>query len=109
MAVKEIKDLEKDKFDDNGAVRISGEITTVANPLDKYSIAAIDEASSTVTYIGKQNTTGTWLLQRLTEAATVTSVEYANISNNGTETTYSLAWTNRATLTFTLLDNLTGV
>lgn len=109
MAVKDIKDLEKEKFDENGAVKISGSITVETNPVSTYATAAIDEVSSTLTYIGKEKSDGTWLLQRITESGTITTIDYANIGNNGAQTTYTLAWTNRLTLTYTLLENLINV
>ena len=77
--------------------------------LEKYITANIDEISKTLFYFGKQTSTGIWLLQKLETSSNVTTISYANIGNNATQTTYTLAWTNRLTLTYQLFENLTDV
>ena len=64
--------------------------------------------SGSITYIGKENTSGTWLLTQIDESNGVV-LRYANVSNNSGYTTYATAWTNRATLDYDYLENITGV
>ncbi len=47
-------------------------------------------------YYGFSNETGSWLIKNVTD----TSVTWATLLNNGSVSTYSDAWTNRATLTY---------
>lgn len=59
-----------------------------------YSVNDIEE--NTTSYFGFSTTVGDWLIKELTD----TSVAYATVSNNGTVTSYTDAWTNRETLTY---------
>ena len=79
------------------------------NPANKYLLHEIDEAGTT-TYIGMMDNMGVWLIKRLVETGTDATLTYANISNNGGETTFAAAWAVRATtFTYDTVDNLTGV
>lgn len=59
-----------------------------------------DIEDDTTSYFGQSTASGTWRILKLTD----TSVSYATVSNNGTVTSYTDAWTNRATLTFERFD-----
>ena len=97
-------------YDANNPMPISGDITTSSsNKMEKYVLHEIDEPNNSTTYIGKEDVTGTWLLQLYAESGKTTTITYANISNNGGQATLTAAWTNRATLTYDLIENLTGV
>lgn len=63
-----------------------------------YSVNDIEEA--TASYFGYTKPNGTWLVKSLT----ATSVAYATVSNNGAVTSYTDAWTARATLTYGRFD-----
>ncbi len=86
-----------------------GEIVGSYDPLAHYTLHDVDENSNTITYLGKMKKDGTWLVIRITETGKDTVFEYANITNNPTQLTYTTAYTNRATLTYTELQNLTGI
>lgn len=85
-------------------IPITGSITASASTLADFSENDreipddIDE--TTPCYKGLTKPDGTWLVIR--EA--ITSVTYATVSNNGAVTSYTDAWTNRATLTYGRFD-----
>lgn len=83
---------------DNGAIPITGTINATPSTLADFSTNDIEEAATS--YFGKTKPDGTWLVQKLTD----TSVSYATATNNGSVTTYTEAWTNRATLTYGRFD-----
>lgn len=80
------------KVDSTGALVIS------ASTLADFSVNDIEDG--TTAYFGKTKPDGTWLVQKVTD----TSVSYATVSNNGTVTSYTDAWTNKATLTYGRFD-----
>ncbi len=82
----------------DGALRITGSITASASTLADFSVNDIEE--DTTSYFGSTKPDGTWLVKSLT----ATSVAYATVSNNGTVTSYTDAWTDRATLTYGRFD-----
>lgn len=81
-----------------GAVPITGSITASSSTLADFSVNDIEDA--TTSYFGYTKPDGTWLVKELT----ATSVSYATVTNNGAVTTYTDAWTNRATLTYGRFD-----
>lgn len=66
---------------------------------DEFQANDIEE-SGTTTYIGKENTSGEWWILRIDESVSPTTFQHASINTNALQTTYSLAWTNRATLSY---------
>jgi hypothetical protein len=82
-------------IDDNGALQITGSITASASTLADYSVNDMTD-----TYFGFTKPDGTWLVKQVTD----TSVTYATVSNNGTVTSYTDAWTAKATLTYGRFD-----
>ena len=69
-----------------------------------YGTNDIDEASATITYIGKESRAGgEWLIIKINESSSI-SFTYASQLINPTITTYADAWTNRATLTYASYD-----
>lgn len=64
----------------------------------------LDEEGVT-TYIGK-GAAGFWMISQLIESGKDLTMRYANIKNNSSYSTYSAAWTNRATLNYDLLENI---
>lgn len=81
-----------------GAVPITGSITASASTLADFSTNNLDEGATS--YFGQTKPDGTWLVLKVTD----TSVGYATVSNNGTVTSYTDAWTNKATLTYGRFD-----
>jgi len=55
-----------------------------------------DIEDGATSYFGKTTSDGTYQIIKLT----ATTVSYATITNNGAVTSYTDAWTNRATLTY---------
>ena len=60
-------------------------------------------------YFGKTKVDGTWLLIRIITSGADLNIRYANLGTDPTRTTFTLAWTNRATLSYTELENLGGI
>jgi len=67
--------------------------------LSDYMTNDVDEATSTLTYVGKEDGDGNWAIQKIDESSG-TSITYATVTNNSGTTSYSTAWTNRASLTY---------
>lgn len=65
-------------------------------PVDASGFKLYDIEEDTTSYYGKTNANGDYLIEKVT----ATLVSYATESNNGSVTSYTNAWTNRATLTF---------
>lgn len=59
-----------------------------------------DLEEGTTSYFGQTTSDGTWRIIKLTDI----SVSYATVSNNGAVTSYTDAWTNKATLTYGRFD-----
>ncbi len=83
-----------------------GSVTMPSTIIKDYITHDLDEASSPITYIGKLNNAGDWLLVKMDETSEL-DLTYANISNNISYTTYATAWAARASLTYEDLDQLT--
>lgn len=73
-----------------------------------YKTQEVDEVSN-VTYVGKLTPNGKYLIEKITDNSGDLIIQFANISNNPTQFTYSNAWGNRITLTYNLISNLTGL
>lgn len=86
------------KVNPSGAIQVSGDITTTPSTLADFAVNDIEEG--TTSYFGNTKPDGTWLIKKLTD----TSVGYATVTNNGAVTSYTDAWTNRATLTYGRFD-----
>lgn len=82
-------------IDDNGALQITGSITASASTLADFSVNDYTDE-----YYGYTKPDGTWLVKKVTD----TSLSYATVSNNGTVTSYTDAWTDKATLTYSRFD-----
>ena len=73
-------------------------ITT--NALGEYATNDVDDVSeANIAYIGKEDPAGDWYIEKV-DTSSGTSVRYATINNNSSYTTYSTAWTDRASLTY---------
>lgn len=73
-----------------------------------YKTQDVDEVLN-VTYVGKLTPNGKYLIEKITDNSGDLIIQFANLSNNPTQFTYSNAWGNRITLTYNLISNLTGL
>ena len=74
-----------------------------------YKVHETDE-DGTTTFVGKiKATNGNWLVEKFVDNSGDITATYANASNNSSYTTLATAWTNRSTLTYTTIDNLTSI
>ena len=108
---------EKDKFLAAGS-KTSVVTTTVdssGNVIDSFGSSLLanyvtqgldDTTTSNVTYIGQVKNDGAWLIKKLDETSGMIFT-FANLSNNTTKTTYTLAWADRATLVYENFNDLT--
>ena len=96
-------------YDGTNAQRVkvnsSGElvVSTSASPLATYVTNDIDDGDTTtdIVYIGKEDKDGAWAIQKIdSTTSTLPTFQYATVTNNAGTTTYSTAWTNRASLTY---------
>ena len=67
-----------------------------------YVTQQVDETSTGTTYIRKAGADAedTWLVQRVVESGTDTTISYAGVRNNALITAAAQAWINRTTLTY---------
>ena len=67
-----------------------------------YSTQQVDEATAGTTYVRKAGADAgdTWLIQRVIESGTDTTISYAGVRNNAGVTTATAAWTGRASLVY---------
>lgn len=79
-------------------VPITGSITASASTLAEFQVNDIED--DTTSYFGFTEPDGTWLVKKVTD----TLVSYATVTNNDTVTSYTDAWTDRATLTYGRID-----
>ena len=77
----------------NGAMR---RVTT--NAMGEYGTNNVEEIGA-ITYIGKEDPAGSWFIQKV-DTSSGTSIRYASVKNNPSTTSYTTAWTNRASLTY---------
>ena len=98
----------------DGVYRVSSsnpipvESSSQPNEISQYSLQDVDEASATLLYLCKSNNDGKWLIQKVDTSSGV-NIRFANESNNSSYTTYATAYTNRATLTYDLIEDLSGL
>lgn len=88
-----IQDREYSKFVESGGKTSIRNIT-----LSRYGLNEIAEVG-VITYFGKSDSEGNWLIMKIDETSG-TVFSYATIKNNSLVTTYSDAWTNRATINY---------
>jgi len=67
--------------------------------LADYGTNDVEEASSVITYVGKEKRDGTWLVMKI-DTSSGTSIRYASVENNTLIAAYADAWSGRATLTY---------
>lgn len=90
------------KVNSNGSLNISD-----LGSLSEFKTQAIDDYTTTnITYFCKLKNDSTWLFVKFDETGSYLVITYANVSNNPTMTTYSLAYASRTSLTYGLIDTL---
>lgn len=83
--------------DDDGTV-VGGLKRVTIKALGDYVANDIEETGS-LTYIGFENLDGDYFIQKIDDSSGK-SIRFATVVNNASVTSYSDAWTNRATLTY---------
>jgi hypothetical protein len=74
-------------------------LAKVNTNLEEYGINNIDPVSAVLTYTGKEDKDGNWLVVKI-DTTTGTVITYATVANNPATATYASAWTNHLTLTY---------
>jgi hypothetical protein len=94
-------------IDSENPLPVTGNLTTSAGSiyLSEFITQDLWEPTSKITYIGKVKVDSTWLFTKMDETTDLV-IRYANLSNNPGVTSYTLASTNRAALTYELLEDL---
>ena len=87
--------------EDTNTIQVSDKNSIIT----EYADQDIDQGA-TLQYVGSSKMDGTWLVKKIDES-TGTEIRFANVSNNATKTTYTAAWTDRVTLNYDLIENLT--
>lgn len=86
---------------DDLGLSTSAKQDTIIAKLAKYETSDIDEATSTITYIGKMDADGAWMVMKI-DTGSGSSFLYATLKNNSSYDNYSSAWTDRSSLTYNL-------
>lgn len=73
-------------------------------PVPVQDVNDVDE-NGDITYVGIENANADWIIKKIDESAGL-SVRYATEDNNGGYSTYSSAWSARASLTYGLYSSL---
>ena len=80
---------------------VDGKIpVSLTSGTDPSSFYVYDIEDGTTAYYGNTNVSGAWMVKKVTD----TLVSYATVTNNVAVTTYTDAWTNKATLTYGRID-----
>lgn len=105
MALGSLQDRELNKFTEvSGKPAVDVNVVSSTESGGAYQTNNLDDGATI--YVGKSKSNGTWLVEKFVQSTGVKT--YANLSNNGSITTYSDAWTNRATLVYGRFDEITG-
>jgi len=82
----------------------------VKNTIKFYTEDVQEDTSNLTTYVGKQSVDGQWMIQKIVDTVigtiTITTLQYATVVNNSTITTYTSAWSDKSTLTYSEIINL---
>lgn len=70
-----------------------------------YALQDTEEVLN-ITYVGKENDEGVWLLFRVVETNGSNVIRYASEINNPTYTTYDTAWSARVGLTYSKINEV---
>jgi hypothetical protein len=89
----DINDRENNKFRER-----LGKPVVATEDSSSFHLNEVAE-SAPITYIGSENADGDWLINKVDETSGIVS-GWASEVNNPTVTTYTAAWTDRATLTY---------
>lgn len=80
---------------------VDGKIpVSLTSGTDPSSFYVYDIEEDTTSYYGNTNVSGAWMVKKVTD----TLVSYATVTNNVAVTSYTDAWTDRATLTYGRID-----
>lgn len=66
----------------------------------RFSTNDFEEATGSILYVGKESASGEWWLTKIDTSTSALPIQHATVTNNSSVTSYSDAWTNRATLTY---------
>lgn len=76
----------------------TGNESSANETTDKFGVNAMVTLGS-ITYIGMEEKNGFWFIKKMDETTGMV-LGYATINNNSNYSSYSDAWTNKATLTY---------
>lgn len=91
--------LSYDPLTRNEAGEVVGALKRVTTKAMGDYVANDIEESGSITIIGFENLDGDYIIQKI-DATSGKSIRFGTIINNPTRTSYALAWTNRATLSY---------
>jgi len=80
--------------------RIGGATSGVTTETSRFQENDVELADGDIYYIGGEDINGFWWIKRIDDSGSPIPIQHATIKNNPTVTSYTDAWTNRATLTY---------
>ena len=83
----------------------AGSVNVPSGIISDYNLIDTDKVGD-ITYLGEQMNSGAWLCTKITLTDGDYTFQYANISNNAAQISYTLAWDNHLTLTYEDLEAL---
>jgi hypothetical protein len=88
-----------------GALIIKSVSGSVSIADSKYSTNHLDDYTTTsVTYVGQEDSGGTWKIIKIDESGNFPVFTYASVTNNPTLTDYSTAWAGRVSATYNIFE-----
>ena len=85
-------------LDSDGNLKIAVESTGTTKA--SFQVNDIEELSGGITYVGKESSSGLWWLMKIDESGSPSLIQHASITTDPARTSYTLAWSNRTTLSY---------
>lgn len=84
--------------DSSGHVQV--DVASGLKTTSTFNLNDLEETGASITYFGLESSSGVWYLMKFDDNTSPNTLQHATISNNATITSYSLGWTNRASLNY---------
>lgn len=90
----------QDESGSDARAMLNGRYELKTATVDAWGVNDHDQVSETDSYVGEEDTDGSWRIKKVEISSTVTSTRYATVKNNPEVESYADAWTDRASLNY---------
>lgn len=80
--------------------RVGSASSGVSGETSRFMENDVEITDGDIIYIGGEDINGVWWVKKIDDSASEIPIQHASNKNNSSITSYSEAWTNRATLTY---------